>query len=117
MLEDLPDAARFDYFSIGKQRNHVRNFSRETHLVRDQNEIAALFTQFFNHVQNFRRHFWIERRSRLVEQQQLRFDGDGPRDGDSLALAAGKFGGLFVRVIFEAETFQKTLREFFRVSS
>src|SRR5439155_804007 len=46
--------------------------------------------QVFEQVEDLRLHGHVERRDRLVADDQLRVDGEGARDTDSLALAAGE---------------------------
>ena len=40
----------------------------------------------------------VQRRDRLVCHQKLRLHAKRPRDGDSLPLAAGELGGVFVEI-------------------
>lgn len=50
--------------------------------------------QRFQQRQDLRLHRFIQRRGRLVEDQQLRLQDQRARDGDTLALPAGKLGGI-----------------------
>lgn len=50
--------------------------------------------QRFQQRQDLRLHRFIQRRGRLVEDQQLWLQDQRARDGDTLTLAAGKLGGI-----------------------
>ena len=53
-------------------------------------ERGAVAHQFFQRGLHQRFAFGIQRRGRLIEQQQRRVAQDRARDGDALALAAGQ---------------------------
>ena len=42
-------------------------------------------------IDDLRLHRHVERRGRLIEDEEFRLEHDGPGDGDALALAAGEF--------------------------
>ena len=52
---------------------------------------AALALEPAQEVDDLRLHREVERRGRLVEQDELRLERDGAGDRDALALAAGEF--------------------------
>jgi hypothetical protein len=84
----------------------------KTHFVRDEEEVAALALDFLDEFEHLGGHFGIERGGRFVEEHDLRLDGNGPRDGDPLALAAGKLGGAFVGVVEQLETAERAFGQF-----
>lgn len=86
-----------------KERDAIGGQPREAHLVRDENEVGALFAKLLNHVEDLGGHFRIERGCRLIEEHDARLDCDGASNGDALTLTAGKGRRLFVRVSIELE--------------
>ena len=51
----------------------------------------ALTLQLAQQLDDLRLHRQVQRRGRLVEQDEFRFKRDGAGDGEALALAAGEF--------------------------
>jgi hypothetical protein len=69
----------------------ARERGHDAQVVRDEDVgQVALVTQPRKEVDNLRLDRDIERRGRLVEHDQFRFEHDGARDGDALALTAGE---------------------------
>jgi hypothetical protein len=69
-----------------------RDVAHHREVVRDQHQArpnSAL--QFLEQVDHLRLHGDVERRDRLVADDQLRLGGERPRDADALALAAREF--------------------------
>ena len=62
----------------------------KAHFVRHHDHGHALGSQRLHDAQHLAHQFRVERGSRLVEQHQTRFHGDGAGDGDALLLAAGQ---------------------------
>ena len=58
-----------------------------------------LVLQLLEQVEHPRLHGHVERRRRLVGDQQLRPEGQGPGDADTLTLAAGQLVGIAVAQI------------------
>ncbi len=86
---------------LRKKGHSVGGQARETHFVRDENEVGALFAKLLNHVEDLGGHLRVERGCRLIEEDDPRLDCDGASNGDALTLTAGKGRRLFVRVSFE----------------
>ena len=60
-------------------------------IVRDEQVGDAKFgLQFFQQIENLRLHGNVQRRGRLVADQQFRLHGQRPCNGDALALTTGK---------------------------
>ena len=68
----------------------VRDFARETHLVRNQHTGHAILCELADRVENFLDGFRIERCSDFVEQHDFGAHRERTRDGDPLLLAPGK---------------------------
>ena len=69
-----------------------RHVPRERHLVRHNDHRQAFLGQVLHDAQDFPDHLRIERRSRLVEEQDFRIHRQGAGDCDSLLLSAGQLG-------------------------
>ena len=63
-------------------------------------ELAEPFAQGFAH-------FGVESAEGLVEQQDLRADGESTGEGDALTLAAAELGGVAVAIAFEGDAAQQ----------
>ncbi len=67
----------------------VGDVAHDAQVVRDEDVgQVELVLQLVEQVDHLRLDRDVERRDRLVEQDQLRVDGERPRDPDPLALAA-----------------------------
>lgn len=60
-----------------------------------------------HHVEDFRHQFRIERRRRLVEENEIRPHAHGAGDRNALLLAAGKFGWIVVRLVRKPHPLQQ----------
>ncbi len=89
LIKYLSDWAGLGDLAIVKKGDVIGDLAGEAHFVGYQDEIAAFFAEFFDHVEDFGGHFRVERGSGLIEEQEARVDGDGAGDGDALALADG----------------------------
>ena len=83
--------AGFDELAVLHHRDLVRQVLDDAEVVRDE-EIgdAELLLQLLQQVEDLRLHRDVERRGRLVADDQPRLDRQRARDGDALALAAGE---------------------------
>jgi hypothetical protein len=59
---------------------------------------SGYFLQVAQQVDHLRLHAHVERRGRLVQHDEFRLQHHGAGDGDALALAAGEFVRIAVRV-------------------
>jgi len=85
-----------DQSSIQHECCKVTGPRRLLHVVRHDRHRAAVF-QVKHQLLDFRRCHRIERRARLVEQQDLGIDGESARDTKPLLLASGKRECRFVQ--------------------
>ena len=95
--EEFLAAGHFDQFAGVHDADAVRHFGDDAEIVGDQQHAhAALALQLRQQVENLRLDGDVERRRRLVGDQQVGLAGQ--RDGDHHALlhAAGKLEGIFV---------------------
>ena len=95
---------------VRDKRHEIRGFARKAHLMRDDHNRLACFPKIRNHVEHFRRHLGIQRRGRLVHQEELRFDSQCPGDRDALALTAAQLRRCLARVRVQAQAFQNAMR-------
>ncbi|MOA52883.1 hypothetical protein D3C78_1762530 [compost metagenome] len=80
MLNDLP--ALHDDDAVAERANHFQVVGDE------QVAQAPLILQLAQQIDDLRLHGKIERRGRLIEQDEFRLQRHGTRNGDALALAA-----------------------------
>ena len=59
---------------------------------------SALFLQIFEHIQDLRLDRNIQRRDRFIANQKIGFNRQGARNTEPLALPAGKFMRIAVKV-------------------
>jgi hypothetical protein len=89
------------YSAVSDESDLISDALGEGHLVRGQNEVAALGPEFGDDIEDLGGHLRVECRSGFIEEEQIGADGDGTGDGHTLFLAAGEFGGAFEDLIFE----------------
>src|SRR6185437_1537051 len=87
MDEDRLCLVKLDQRAKIHERGVVRTARRLLHIMSDDND-AVVGLEFCNQLLDTLRRDWVERGSRLVEQQNLRFDRNGARDTEALLLAA-----------------------------
>src|SRR5689334_14358971 len=95
MFEERFRLVDFDDLAVGHEYDPISHLTRETHLVSDDEHGNAVAGELDHGVEHLLDHFRIERRSRLVEQHDMRAHAQGPRDGDALLLAARKLRRIF----------------------
>ena len=89
--ENIGGAAGLDDLALGHDADPVGDLADNAEVMRDeQKRHAALGFQAGEQLQYLRLHGHIERRRRLVGDQQLRLVGERHGDHDALALAAGQ---------------------------
>ena len=88
--QGLP-AGELDDAAGAHHRDPVGHVVDDRQIVRDE-EVgqAEILLQVLEQVQDLRLHRDVERRHRLVADEQFRTECQGSRDADALALAAGK---------------------------
>ena len=85
-IGDFHDAAEIDH------RNAVGDAAHQRQVVRDEQQREPQFTlKFAEQVDHLRAHRHVERRDRLVADQELRPQRERARDDDALALSPGEF--------------------------
>ena len=90
--------AHLDDAAAEHDRGHRTDMRDDCEIVADQEEgHACLALEIAHEVQRLRLHRDVERRDGLVGDDQLRPGDERPRDGDALALAAGKLVGMLRR--------------------
>ena len=87
-----------------QQQNAVGEIDRLFEIVRDQHGGGAgLHEDALQLLAHEQRHLVVERRERLVEEQDFRLDHQRPHDRDQLLLAARHLVGIAVEVDLDAE--------------
>ena len=98
-LQQFHGGRLFDFLAVQHDQNPVRPLRHHAQVVRDEQETHGQFpTQLVQQLQDARLHADIQRRGRLVGDQQPGLAGDGHGDHDALALTAGQV----VRVVLDA---------------
>ena len=98
-----------------EQRDTIGDVPRETHLVRDEQQVAAFILKLLDQLEHLGRHLGIEGGGWLIQQHDLRLDRDGAGDGHPLALAAGKLRRALVRVVEQTKAPQRALGQLARL--
>ena len=81
--------------------------TRKAHFMRDDEHRHALERQRTHHLQHFATKFGVERRCRLVEQQDLGLHRQRTGNRDALLLATGQPGGIGISLRFDVDLFQQ----------
>ena len=84
-----------------------RHVAGERHLVGGQHHRGAVERQLPHDVEHLARELGVEGRGHLVEQEQGRVGGHGPRHRDALLLAARQPVGVLVHLVGQAEPGQQ----------
>jgi hypothetical protein len=96
LFDHLPRFAEFDNFSEIHHRDPVGDVLHHRQIVRDEDHAQAEFArEFRQQIQDLRLDRNIERRYRLICDQQFRLQRERPRDRDALALSNGKLVRIF----------------------
>ena len=92
LLRDLPRIAHLNQPSAIHHRNTRGEIAHHRHGVRDK-EIgqAKLALQLRQQVDDLRSHADVERRNRLIRDDELRTQRQRPRDPDALPLSSAEF--------------------------
>jgi hypothetical protein len=89
--EDFLGRTGLNNLALGHDADAVSDFANDAEVMRDeQHRHAVLFLQSGQKLEDLRLHGHIERRGRLIGDQQLRFIGKRHRDHDALSLATGQ---------------------------
>ena len=89
MLQHLVARADLDQLAQAQHRDAVRDFRHHAEVMRDEKHAgAAFFLQLKNQTQDLRLRRHVERRGRLIGDQQRGLQHQRHRDHDALALAA-----------------------------
>ncbi len=99
--------AEIDDFSGGKNCDVGGHAFGEPEFVSCEDEIAVFLSEFGDHFEHLKGHFWIEGGGGFVKKEELRAGGDGAGDCDSLPLAPGEFEGSFEGVFLKLESVQE----------
>ncbi|AGZ37553.1 6-pyruvoyl-tetrahydropterin synthase [Pseudomonas sp. VLB120] len=107
VLEDLLRRSLLFDQALVQEDDFTGHLAGKVHLVRHQQHGTAFFGQCADNVKHFLDHFRIERRGRLVEQDDFGLHGQRAGDGRALLLATGKLGGVAVTLVVDADLVQQ----------
>src|SRR5713101_6690293 len=97
--EELRRRTELDELSGQQERREVADTRGLLHAVGNGHDGAKIF-QLHEQLFDFRGADGVERRTGFVEKKHFGLDGQGARDAQALLLAAGKFVGRLVEVVF-----------------
>ncbi len=84
--------AGLHHLAMAQDGDAIGHLGHDREIVRDQQQAHAVFCdKVAQEVEDLRLQHHVERRRRLVGDQQLRLQRAGDGDDDALALAAGQF--------------------------
>src|SRR5918999_2545769 len=86
--EELRGRRLLDDPAVVDEDDPVADLAREPHLVGHDGHRHAVAREVAHDVEHLPDHLRVQRRSRLVEEHELRLHGERPRDRDALLLAA-----------------------------
>ncbi|ELZ80681.1 hypothetical protein C454_10261 [Haloferax gibbonsii ATCC 33959] len=99
-LEQLVCRAEFDHVAEVHHGDAVADVADDRKVVGDKEvRQPELRLEVVEQVQHLRLHGHVERRHRLVEHDEVRFERERAGDTDTLALAAGELVGVAVEVV------------------
>ena len=109
MLKDLCGRTGLDDATSLHDGNPVRHVAYDAKVVgNEQIRHAGFGLQIAQQIQNLRLYGHIQRRCRLIADQDIRIDGQGARNRNPLTLTAGKFVRITVQCIgIQTNTFQQ----------
>src|SRR5579883_2968599 len=106
-LEDLHGRPLLHDHTLVHEHHAVGGGAREAHLVADHDHGHARLAQRAHDLEHRAHKLRIERRRRLVEQHDPRFERDRARDRHALLLAAGQFGRPVMGAVGEPDPLQR----------
>jgi len=104
-LEKLSSSRALKHAAIGDECDAVGRAACEAHLVGDENDGFAGFTEFHNHIENFGGHLGIESGCGFVEEEKSRIHSECASYGNTLPLASTELSRLLGRMLGEVEAF------------
>jgi hypothetical protein len=105
--EDHVGRAFFDNRAGVEEHDAIGNLPGKSHLVRGQHHRHPQALELGDDLQHFPDHLGIERRSDLVEQQEIGPQRQGADDGDALLLAAREPVWKLIRAARQTESVQQ----------
>ena len=88
MFENLVGCTVFIDHTLCKEQHTTAHLTGKAHLVGHHNHRHSLLGQPFHYPQHLAHHCGVESRSRLIEEQYLRFHRQGTGNGHTLLLSA-----------------------------
>lgn len=105
VCKKLSSSGALEHAAIGNECDAVGRATGEAHLVGDENDGFAGFTEFHNHIENFGGHLGIEGGCGFVEEEKSRIHSERAGYGNTLPLATAELCRLLGRVIGEVKAF------------
>ena len=114
LFAPLKNAVRFTLLHglpLVDERDPVAHLASEPHLVRHDDHRHAVVREIPHHVEHLADHLGVERRRRLVEEDQLRLHRERTGDRDPLLLAAREVGREVIGLLRDADALQEAARQ------
>jgi len=108
VLKNTFGAAVFHNHPIFSEVHNVADFFGKAHFVGYQHAGHALLRQFTDHRQHFADGFGVQRRSDLIEQDQLRAHRQRPGDCHPLLLTTGQLPRIRISLVLHAHLGQQS---------
>ena len=110
LAEDLRGGAALDDHAVGHEDDLGGDLPGELQFVRDDEHRPALARQLAHQREDVADQLGVERRRRLVEEQQVGPEREGPDDADPLLLAAGELERVGAATTAETDALEQRLR-------
>ena len=107
IVDQLARRPNFDNPACIHEDDAIRDIGRKFQLMRHDDHRHAALRQIAHDLQDLAHKLGVERRGRLIEQQQLGLHGERAGDGDTLLLPAGELGRIGFGLFAEANAFQQ----------
>ena len=98
-VEKLGCWRAFGNAAVGHKGDEIGGVTGESDFVGHEDNGFFRGSKFSDDIQNLGGHFGIECGGGFVEEKKSGVDGEGPSDGNPLALAAAELRGLFVGMV------------------
>lgn len=115
MVDDLLGRTFLDNTAAVHKDHAVGNIARKLHRVGHDHHRHVLRRKVFNDTQHLGRQLWIERRGRLIKEQDFRVERQGAGNTHALLLAARKLARYLVLVAHKPHLSNQLVRTSFRL--
>ena len=89
--------------AVGHDNHEIRNLSRETHFVSDDNHRHARLGKVTHHSKHLEAQLWVQSGGRLIEQHHVRIECERTRYRDPLLLPAREPQGMLLSLFLKSD--------------